>query len=224
MRDAQSRKTSAENQLSNAEENLRREKSKETDTKVGGTIVGTLLGTFFGPVGLLVGSTAGFIGSTLITELQGKVDDAQRNVERCCSEVSNAEANLSSVCYSLRLVEEQLNSCQTSLNDNETKIANCAAESDSIHKKIGSIKNTLEFINEAIHKWGIHVTISQDATEQTRYLEEIIRDTQTKRNYEFIASNGTRSSVTSFMEAWRQFVREQVPPILQPLAKEPFTR
>ena len=214
LRDAQSRKTSAENQLSNARENMRREESKETDAKVGGAFGGALIGALIGgAVGAAVGATTGFAGSTITTGLQGKVDDAQRNVERCRSEVSNAEANLSSVRYSLQLVEGQLNNCQASLNDNETKIANCAAESDSIHKKIGSIKNTLGFINDAIHLWGIFVNILQNATEQTSHLEEIIQITRMARNYELIASNGTRIKATSFMEAWPQFLGlpQQVP-------------
>ena len=214
LRDAQSRKNSAENQLSNARENLRREEAKKTDAKVGATFGGALLGLLIGgPVGLAVGATAGFAGSTLITELQGKVDAAQRNVERCRSEVSNAEASLNSVRYSLQSVEGQLNSCQASLNDNESKIRKCASQSDSIHKKIGSIKNTLGFINDAIHLWGIFMNIPENATEQTSYLEEIIQITQMKRNYELIASDGTRIKATSFMEAWRQFLGlpQQVP-------------
>ena len=212
VRNAQSRKDSAEKQLSNARENLRREESKKTDTKVGGTFGGALLGFLIGgPVGMAVGATAGLAGSTLITELQGKVDDAQRNVERCHSEVSNAQSNLSSVRYSLQSVEGQLNSCQTSLNENETRIRKCAAQLDSIHKKIGSIKNTLGFINDAIHFFGIFVNIPQDATEQTSHLKEIIQFTPMTRNYELVALNGTSIKATSFMEAWRQFERQQVP-------------
>ena len=215
LRDAQSRKNSAENQLSNARENLRREESKATDAKVGGTVGGALLGALIGgPVGFFVGATAGLAGSTLITELRGKVDDAQRNFERCRNEVSSAEASLNSVRSSLQSVEGQLSSCQTSLNENETKIDKCAAESDSIHKKIGLIRKTLGFINDAICLWGKFVTISKDATEQTSHLEEIIQIIQMTRNYEFIASNGTRSSATSFINAWQQFVRQQVPPII----------
>ena len=213
LRNAQSRKTSAESQLSNARGNLRREESKETGTKVGGAFGGALLGLLIGgPIGAAVGSTAGFIGSSLITELRGKVDAAQRNVERCRSEVSSAEASLNSVRYNLQSVEGQLNSCQTSLNDNEFKIRMCAAQSDNIHKKIGSIKNTLGFINDAIHLWGIFMNIPENATEQISYLEEIIQITQMTRNYELIASDGTRIAARSFMEAWRHFVRKQVPP------------
>ena len=214
LRNAQSRKNSAESQLSNARENLRREESKKTDAKVGGAFGGALLGLLIGgPVGMAVGASAGLAGSTLITELQGKVDAAQRNVERCRSEVSNAEASLNSVRYSLQSVEGQLNSCQASLNDNESKIRKCASQSDSIHKKIGSIKNTLGFINDAIHLWGEFVTISQDATEQTSHLEEIIRTAQMTRNYQLVASNGTKIDAGSFMEAWQQFLRQEVPPI-----------
>ena len=214
VRNAESRKNSAENELSNARENLRREESKKTDAKVGGTFGGALLGFLIGgPVGMAVGATAGLAGSTLITELQGKVDAAQRNVERCCSEVSNAKENLSSVRSSLKSVERDLSNCQASLNDNETRIRKCAAQSDSIHKKIGSIKNTLGFINDAIRLWSIFVNISQNATEQTRYLEEIIQITQMTRNYELIASNGTRIAARSFMEAWRQFLRQEVPSV-----------
>lgn len=214
LRNAQSRKNSAENELSNARENLRREESKATDAKVGGTFGGALLGLLIGgPVGMAVGAAAGLGGSALITELRGKVDDAQRNVERCRNEVSNAESNLNSVRSSLQSVEGQLSNCQASLNSNETKIRKCAAQSDSIHNKIGSIKNTLVFINDAIRLWSIFVNISQNATKQTRYLEEIIRITQMTRNYELIASNGTRIAARSFMEAWQQFLRQEVPPI-----------
>ena len=211
---AQSRKNSAENELSKAKGNLRREESKATDAKVGGTFGGALLGFLIGgPVGLAVGAAAGLGGGALITELQGKVDAAQRKVESCRNEVSNAEANLRSVDYTLQSVEGQLNSCQTSLNENETKIRKCTAESDSIHKEIGSIKNTLGFINDAIHLWGIFVNISQNATEQTSHLEEVIQIIRMTRNYELIASNGTRIAARSFMEAWRQFLRQEVPPI-----------
>ena len=214
LRNAQSRKNSAEGELSNARENLRREETKKTDTKVGGTFGGALLGLLVGgPVGMAVGASAGFAGSTLITELQGKVEAAKRKVESCSNEVSRAESNLNSVRSSLQSVEGQLSNCQTSLNGNESKIRKCAAQSDSIHKKIGSVKNTLGFINDAIHLWGIFVNISQDATERTNHLEEIIRITQMTRNYELIASNGTRIAARSFMEAWRQFLRQEVPPI-----------
>ena len=210
LRDAQSRKTNAESKLRNAKENLRREESKKTDAKAGGAFGGALLGALIGgPVGMVVGAAAGLGASALITELRGKVDDAQRNVERCRSEVSNAEASLNSVRYSLQSVEGELSSCQTSLN----KIKKGAAESDSIQKKIASVKNKLGFINDAIHFWSIFVNISQDATERTRYLEEVIQITQTTRNYELIASNGTRIAARSFMEAWRQLYGLQVPPI-----------
>ena len=207
--------SNAERELSNAQDKLRREKDKETDTRVGATFGGAVLGLLLGgPIGLVVGTSAGLAVSNLIIELKGKVENAERNVDRCRRGVSNAEAKFRSADSSFRSMQPQINSCQRSIDTCEASIRRCTADSEKVHREIGLVRQTLAFIKDAIRLWNIFENLSQNASEQTRQFEEILQMVQETHTYDFIGSDGARSEANSFLEAWTNlFAEHNIPPV-----------
>ena len=211
---ARSTLSSAESALRNAQDELRRRESDRSDTKAVASFFGALLGAPFGPAGMAAGASLGFAGSTVITELRGRVDDARRNVDGCQREVSNAEANCRSADSSFQSMQPQIVSCQRSINECEASIQHCTADSNRKQKEIGSVRQTLEFISEAIRLWNIFENLSQNAIEQTSQFEEILQMAQSTQSYDFIGSNGAHSTANSFLEAWNDlFAEHNVPPV-----------
>ena len=207
--------SNAQREFSNAQDRLEKEKDKRNDAKAGATFVGAFVGFLVGgPVGAVIGASAGFTGTTIITELEGKVDDARRNVDECRSKISNAEANCRFADSSFQSMQPQIDSCQRSINECEASIRRCTADSENVHEEIGSVRQTLVFISEAIRLWNIFENLSQNATEQTRQLQEILQIVQRTQRYDFIGSNGARSTANSFLEAWNNlFAEHNVPPV-----------
>uniref|UniRef100_A0A1X7T7Z4 Uncharacterized protein n=1 Tax=Amphimedon queenslandica TaxID=400682 RepID=A0A1X7T7Z4_AMPQE len=201
--------SNAEIELSNARSKLAREKDKETNTRVGSAVGGAVLGLIIGgPVGLVVGL------SSVIIELQGKVENAERNVIWRRREVSNTEAKFRSANSSFQGMQPQIDSCQTSIDDCEASIRRCTADSEKVHKEIGSVRQTLAFIKDATRLWNIFENLSQNASEQTMQFEEILQMVQETQTYDFIGSNGVRSTANSFLEAWNNlFAEPNVPPV-----------
>ena len=205
----------AEGELSNARSKLSREKDKETDAKVGATVGGAIAGFLIGgPFGLFAGAAAGSAVSGLISELQGKVEKAERNVDRRRTEVRNAEENCRSAESSLQSIQPQIDSCQISIDEHQALMNRHAADSEKVHEEIGSVRQSLAFISEAIRLWKMFENLSQNATERTRQFEEILQIVQSTQRYDFIGSDGARSTANSFLEAWNDlFAEHNVPPV-----------
>uniref|UniRef100_A0A1X7UYG0 Uncharacterized protein n=1 Tax=Amphimedon queenslandica TaxID=400682 RepID=A0A1X7UYG0_AMPQE len=213
---ARSALSSATSGLHHAEERLNKSKKDRKKKKKRGGLFGAAIGFVVGgPAGAAVGAGLGVAGSALISELEGKVDEARRNVDRCQREVSNAEANCHTANSSFQGMQPQIDSCQRSINDCEASIRRCTADSEKVHEEIGSVRQSLAFISEAIRLWNIFENLSHNATEQTRQFEEILKIVQSTQRYDFIGSSGARSTAISFLEAWNNiFAEHNVPPVI----------
>ena len=202
LSDAQSTLSTAEGKLYHARKKLKKKKKKKKLVKIIGAVAG----------GITLGLPRVILGAGAAEVAMG-LDDAEKHVENYRRDISNIEVRLRFANESLQSVESDLSSCEESIKQCKEAISQCAAQSDDLHEKIGSIKKSLAFINEAIYLWGIFENMSHNATEQTRHLEEIIRITQDTKEYEILMSDGVTKITATFLEAWERFVEHEAPPI-----------
>ena len=196
LSNARSQKSEAESSLRRAESRLRDEKEREERRLAVGGFGGAFLGALIGgPVGLLVGAAAGSAASGLINELEGDVDRAKRHIDRCQTDVNEAERNVRSKTDSLQSIEADMRSS----ND---AIQKCATKVDQVHKKIGSIKNSLAAVKDAITLWELMGSLSNTASSRTDSLQKIVAIVEREQNYVILNSNGTRIRAKSFLKAW----------------------
>ncbi|XP_019859422.1 PREDICTED: uncharacterized protein LOC109587643 [Amphimedon queenslandica] len=196
--DAQSRKIEADNSLKKARDKLEKEKRDKERAQGTGAFFGAVVGTLaFPPLGGVVGGALGAGVGTAVAN--SDVKSAENHVSDCLKQFSSAENSLNSA----------RNSLQSSINQCQVSITQCDKEYKECHVKISFIKKLLTFLLDAICFWGIFINESKNAEEETSHLEEIIKITEEKKEYDLILSDGTKISANSFLEAWEKFAKHE---------------
>ena len=166
---------------------------------IGGPI-GIAIGAAIGAaVGSVTGTTTGMASGTAIAMkyLNGKIEEADKHLVRCLDAVSEAKHKLEYIKASLESLKTKIQICDISILNAERRAAHA-------HKRIGAIKKSIAFMREAAYKWDLLKKVSQNATENTKHLQEIIQIADETKTYQIITSDGTTIELRSFLQAWEK--------------------
>ena len=188
LRDEQSRLSSAQDELREAERKLEKAEQDAETNLTTGVKVGALT---FGILGAAVGAGV----AAIVNACKDEVAKAKRNVDRRDSDRDRAKS-------AVRASENQISSIVSEIDNLEMKIRKLKEERLRFHEKAGEIKQDIILIKKSVEFWQLFKQVSEHGAGHTSLLEKIVNKANEKGDYRALYSGGSRRVAVTFLEAW----------------------
>ena len=193
-----SRRSSAECDLSNAEQRLHEAKEDAESRRIGGGVAGAFIGTLLLPgFGTVFGAAAGTGAGEICNRIIDDEKEARRKLDRCRERYNNAERDVRSAQTQVKDVQSELSRISSECNRLKSQSMKCNEEAKKM--KDGAL-----FYRHATNFWKDFQQLSEHGVDRTELVKRIVAKAKEREDFSFLTKDPSKHIAMTFLEAWEE--------------------